>query len=372
MNNKKFNLSIIFLCCFFLIMFIAIFLTSNKVTYSITETSNTCSKDAVLQMAKIVAKEVGIDVTINPEDNFYNRITTASIVLNNANNKSGSTWYEKIYNLTDNNYQSYSSYKDKDFEDVVEINQGELLYISQLVLTGKYNLPSSMVLQAAGYIVEQYGVVWDTIPVYDGFYDAYFGYERELNNVDVFGKTISDTSNTYYRNLAKSLKLSDYSNFTVDNICQISLDGSENTSYTVKFYMNDGSENLYKTITVNSNESIILPNSPNREGYDFVNWTYKNGDIFENNTKINNDLELYASWNYINNSIQDTDQSEEPDIFDNTQNDIYNDNDSDNDEDNLSPEEIPSTGDTHMYIIILCFIMLLVSIYLYNYKFNNN
>ena len=60
-----------------------------------------CDTKTAEQLAKIIYHEVGADTAKNKDDNFFQRLTTASIVLNNAYNKKGSTTYEKLMNLTD-------------------------------------------------------------------------------------------------------------------------------------------------------------------------------------------------------------------------------------------------------------------------------
>lgn len=184
---------------------------------------NSCNKETAMQLAKIVYKEVGPDLTYNNDDNFYARLLTASVATNIANTKNGSTLYEKLYNLTDNNYQGYSSYKDKEFTSVVDSNkQGEMLYIAELVLSGKFNLPKEMNLQANKEIVERYangGKAWTIVKMKSGFDDLHIGNEKKLGNKDIFGNTISDTSPNYYKNLANSLKLSSYSKYTTNNVC---------------------------------------------------------------------------------------------------------------------------------------------------------
>ena len=50
------------------------------------------------------------------------------MILNNANKKTGSTWYEKMMNLTDNNYGHYSTYKNNNFDTDVQANKNELIY----------------------------------------------------------------------------------------------------------------------------------------------------------------------------------------------------------------------------------------------------
>lgn len=364
MRRKKIGFITMYLCSFCLMIFTVFMITNNsKDTYSASGMTPQCSKDAVLQLGKIIYREVGTDSAVNSNENFYMKITTASIVLNNANNKSGTTWYEKIYNLTDSNYENYSSYKNKDFNDVVQANKSQILYIAQLVLSGKYNVPTNMTLQADETIVKKYGTVWDIIYTYSGFYDTYFGYERAtLNTFDVFGETIPDTSNTYYRNLAESLKLSDYSKYTVDNVCQVSLGGGSTVvSYKVNFYTDDAGNNLYKSINVTSNNTVSMPQNPTKDGYKFNGWTYKNGVSFDASTKINSNLDLYANW-LINENPDDQGGDKIDEEFPPEEN---------NENNNLSPDDTPQTGDSGLYIIILGAMMAILSIYFYKTRLSD-
>lgn len=178
-----------------------------------------CDTKTAEQLAKIIYHEVGADTAKNKDDNFFQRLTTASIVLNNAYNKKGSTTYEKLMNLTDGNYQGYSEYKNNSFSsEVAQSKQSEMLYIAELVLTGKYNLPKNMTLQASKDIVNKYGTVWFYIEN-PGYEDTYFGYEgSSLSNTNVFGSKLSDTTSDYYKKLAKKYEKSSYDT-TSSTVC---------------------------------------------------------------------------------------------------------------------------------------------------------
>lgn len=208
----------------FIVSLIILLMNANNVY------ADNCDAKTAEQLAKIVYHEVGADTAKNKDDNFFQKLNTASIVLNNANNKSGNTTYEKLMNLTDGNYSGYSRYKNNSFSsEVVQGKQGELLYIAELVLTGKYNLPKNMTLQAAKSIVTSYGTVW-TYVENPGYEDTYFGYEgKSLSDTNVFGSKISNTSPTYYRNLAKSYEKSSY-NVTSSTVCKGNANSSPNSS----------------------------------------------------------------------------------------------------------------------------------------------
>lgn len=202
-----------------------------------------CSQEAVEELAKIVYKEFGSDFAKDPKDNMFVKLTTASVVVNNASRLEGSSWQKKIYNLSDGQYQDHSTYKSKSFEDVVATAyRGEMSYISALVLSGKYNLPKNMVGQASCKCLlggnasecigvdtglesydctgEGWGKEWTHVKTISGAFDAYFGYIKgeELSKVDVFNKNAS-TSVDYYKKLAESYKKSDYSAYTSENVC---------------------------------------------------------------------------------------------------------------------------------------------------------
>lgn len=178
-----------------------------------------CDTKTAEQLAKIVYHEVGADTAKNVNDNFFQKITTASVVLNNANNKSGNSTYEKIMNLTNNNYQGYSSYKNNSFSsEIPQSKQGEMLYIAELVLSGKYSLPKNITLQASKSIVTNYGTVW-TYVENSNLGDVYFGYEgKTLSNTNVFGSKLSNTTSDYYRKLAKTYEKSSYDT-TSSTVC---------------------------------------------------------------------------------------------------------------------------------------------------------
>ena len=188
--------------------------------------ASACTKEAAMQIGKIVYRESGADTAPNKEDNFFRRLNVASVALNNASRRKGSSWYEKIYNLDDNVYGSYSSYKDKDFSSLVDKSkQGEILYISELVLTEQYNLPSNMYLQAEPAIVNKYGKLWTSIG------DIYFGYEGEtLSSKDVFGNKLKSTTVSYFKEKASSLKLSDYSAYKIDTVCSGKINNNNNNN----------------------------------------------------------------------------------------------------------------------------------------------
>lgn len=231
-----------------------------------------CNKQALEQLAKIIYYEVGADAAVDSSDNYFMRLNTGSIVLNNAKNKSGNNWYEKIYNLTDNNYGGYSSYKDKSFDSMVTSKQGEMLYIASVILNGEYNLPKNMTLQASEEIVNRWGTVWYSVKTVGNYYDVYFGYEgSSLSNIDVFGKSISNNTVDYYKQLANSLKKNDYSQYTSDKACDIVAGNNNNDNnndndniitYNIKYELNGGilEDGVNNPNKANVNEIINIYN----------------------------------------------------------------------------------------------------------------
>lgn len=192
-----------------------------------------CTRESAEQLAKIVFRETGSSTAATSSDTFFMRISTAAVVINNANRKNGATFYEKLYNLTDSNYENYSTYKNKSFEEVVpEKRRGEFLYIAELVLTGKYSFPSNMTLQAIQSIVERWGTTWTYVETSGGHYDVYFGYEQNsLQSTDIYGNNITNTSPIFYRNLSQNFEKKDYSAYTVDTVCTgLSSSGSNGSS----------------------------------------------------------------------------------------------------------------------------------------------
>lgn len=290
------------------IIIFGLFSSNVEVIYADTNLKAECSKDAVLQLAKIIFNEAGHDSAKDPTLNFYRRMTVASIVLNNAYEYgTGSTWYEKLYTINNHRtvYGGYYNYIDKDFESFLNekratTNQkGEMLYIAQLVLTGKYNLPKNMNLQASQEIVLNNGTKWDSTESIGNSYDIYIGYEESpLSDEDIFGNKLKDTTPEYFRKLAESLKLDDYTKYTVDNICKNSLGSGvvEAKKNKATFYIETGSDVIYESTTFSQGSTITMPTPPTKEGYKFTGWVLEDGKKFNSISRVSEDIKLYASW----------------------------------------------------------------------------
>ena len=215
-----------------------------------------CNKDTVEQLSKILNTEDGtIPIAVNKDEDTFARLNVASIILNNAMNKKGDSLYNKMLNLTKYNYQGYDVYRNLTFEEYMEYrkqkynqiftdkDKGILFYISALVLTGKYNVPKNVVLQTAcGCFYgdsapecvgvkgkcgsdTRIGTLWSNVKNIGNYYDHYFGYsisDKKLSDVDAFDRHIYDTSPEYFKELALSLELSDYTAFSDSStVCNI-------------------------------------------------------------------------------------------------------------------------------------------------------
>ena len=228
-----------------------------------------CTVEMAEQMAKILYREIGFgNFAINDEEYFFAELATASVILNNVNTMSGDNWYDKILNLPDEKYNDYSVYKDVPFaKSVSNKRRGELLYISELVLTGKFNLPSNILGQSSCACLlgtkscvgvdealanvneckneTGWGEYWTHIESKsDTLFDVYFGYSKDetLSNIDVFGNPAKSLDD--YKNLAKELRLSDYSSYTSKNVCNgltnisdISNNGNYNKTSISSFFL---------------------------------------------------------------------------------------------------------------------------------------
>ena len=84
-------------------------------------------------------------------------------------------------------------------------------------------------------------------------------------------------------------------------ICQKSSSSSSSSSssnantFTVTF--KNEADSIFYQEKVKQNDKVNFPNEiPKKDGYSFEGWITKDGKKFDFNTKITNDLTLYASW----------------------------------------------------------------------------
>lgn len=216
---------------FIIILLISLFCFIGKV-YAY-DYSKSCTKEAAIELAKIVYHETGATYSNDENSAFLLQSSTAAVVINNANRTAKSTkansdnWQEKIYYLIDTCYNNHSGYRDKSIDEKIPKNlQGKFLYIAELVLSGKYTFPTNMTIQGAPDApdyVRQYATTNDGWHIFTntGGYDTMIAYEEGLNNTgkDQFGNKLTNTSFSYYSNLAKSYQLSDYSKYTPNTVC---------------------------------------------------------------------------------------------------------------------------------------------------------
>ncbi len=75
-------------------------------------------------------------------------------------------------------------------------------------------------------------------------------------------------------------------------------DGPKPETYTVKFSANGGSwENTdVKTVTVEVDLTVVLPDEPIRKGYVFIGWKDSDGNAFSEDTPVTKDITVYAQW----------------------------------------------------------------------------
>ncbi len=64
---------------------------------------------------------------------------------------------------------------------------------------------------------------------------------------------------------------------------------------TVNFFSTDNTT-PWKSLTVISGERVTAPDTPSVEGSTFVEWDYENGYIYDFNTPVTGNLNLYAKW----------------------------------------------------------------------------
>lgn len=198
--------------------------------------SQSCYPEAIEELAKIIYSEVGGTFTgasADKTENFLIRAATGAVAVNLATKdqktswmSSKSNWDRKLYYLTDTTYQGHSSYKNKSFDQVTsglsKNEKGKLLYISALILSGKFTFRSDLVLQAADYIVRQYSTgEWHNFAPYDVKICFMTSSEFPNTGKDAFGNSrAGDVSYEAYKRLAQAYMLDDYSEYTRENTCK--------------------------------------------------------------------------------------------------------------------------------------------------------
>ncbi len=74
--------------------------------------------------------------------------------------------------------------------------------------------------------------------------------------------------------------------------------GSAIETFTVRFMLNDGTETVYDSQTVDSGSTVSVPSDPTRTDYDFGGWYTDSSctTAFDSNTAITRNTDLYAKW----------------------------------------------------------------------------
>ena len=78
--------------------------------------------------------------------------------------------------------------------------------------------------------------------------------------------------------------------------------------YMIKFYMNDGTKDLYKTDYIPEGESLVAHGQPEREGYTFTGW-YMEPECKIKVDSIDKDGALYAGWKKKENNNNSSDNN---------------------------------------------------------------
>lgn len=294
----KKNILLILLCVIYL------FYTNEVSAAEIS--GNVCDSDTVDQLALIIYHEVGL-LTTDKDEAFFAELTTGSIVLNNASGQYGATLKDKIQNLSNGAYQGHSTYKYSSINDKVS-SPGEYIYAAGLVLNQKYNVPKNLIYQIAARYLP--GPAWAVVyATYPNAYTTAFGTGGASPVArDIFGNTVS-TSASDFRKAAKALQLSDYSEYTLDNVCSKIAQGAapvedssstKITYYKVIYNLDGGKfptdENSRTVIISSNNAKINKPNvNPIKENNKFIGW-YKDNELFDFNSSITSDIELKAKY----------------------------------------------------------------------------
>ena len=72
------------------------------------------------------------------------------------------------------------------------------------------------------------------------------------------------------------------------------------TSFTINFYLNDGTGATFATPTMQSAGSVNLPGAPSRYGYTFSHWALSDGTQIDPSTyTFTNTTDVYAQWTQI-------------------------------------------------------------------------
>ena len=67
-------------------------------------------------------------------------------------------------------------------------------------------------------------------------------------------------------------------------------------THTVTFMWNDGSMGIYATVEVENGKTVGTVSNPSRSGYSFAGWYTRDGVPFTSDTKVTEDVVVYAKW----------------------------------------------------------------------------
>ena len=67
-------------------------------------------------------------------------------------------------------------------------------------------------------------------------------------------------------------------------------------TYSVTFMQNDGTEDVFNTLTVNYAQTVPNPGTPLREGFEFIEWRTSDGTPVNYTTPVLANVILYAAW----------------------------------------------------------------------------
>ena len=97
-----------------------------------------------------------------------------------------------------------------------------------------------------------------------------------------------------------SEKVSNTTKYFEDTTLIVKWKFPDKKTYKVSFDTQGG--NKINDIIFNENDILKLPENPVKKGYKFVAWIDENGNEFKDNTIINSDIKLTATWKKVQNS----------------------------------------------------------------------
>ena len=153
-------------------------------------------------------------------------------------------------------------------------------------------------------------LILQDVEIYEGdtyaledFISSCFDVTSECNIAYYLGDTDEEGNPVDYSNITdvgehsiKIVATDNYENTTEPIEATLTILEVEGNIYTVTFNSDGGSE--IRSKKVGENGSVIEPDAPTKEGYNFLGW-YLNDEEFNFNSKITSDLTLTAKWEKI-------------------------------------------------------------------------